>query len=254
MTTLSSIPNTLFFYHPSSSNAIKNFVLTKSVYDTLTVFNHLTGCKALEFQFPLRDNPGSLRHTLDSQGLLNPSGHYKQLTNLNPWMYWSGRGNLKLDYVEYYDDIFANYTNNPDRRSKLRSYENMTNLRHFQGMDEPKAPNFASCKKLKEYLQTTFPADERYLVGAINLDHCKLKKNDGTPYRLPDAYRKFVSPRKIMINVYPFTGDLIRWNNKDHIDFVQNYLDKLCAEYNHFRLKVGTGNKLVFITDGTETN
>ncbi|NLN87183.1 MAG: hypothetical protein GX133_06220, partial [Syntrophomonadaceae bacterium] len=248
MTTQSSIPDTLFFYHPSSSNAIRSFALTKSVYETLAVIDISTGCKALEFQFPLQDDAQSQRHTLASQGLISSSGFNMQLSkSLNPWLYWNGRGNLKLDYVEYYDDIFANYTANPERLSKLRSYTDVANLRHFQGLDEPKAPNFESFNKLKRYLQTTFPVDERYLVAAINLDHSNLIKPDTNPYRLPISYLDHVNPRKIMIDVYPFTGEYIRWNDANLSNFVQNFLTKVCAEYQHFREHVDANTDLIFI-------
>jgi hypothetical protein len=242
MTTESTTYDSLYFYH--ASNANNKFILTKGIYTSLPVFDVITGCRMLEFQFPLS---GVAAHTLDNQGVIIHNGWHMQMSNLNPWMYWNGRGELKLDYIEYYDGVFTNYTNVAAKRAKLRSYESVDNLNHYYGTDEPKAPNFLSFKRLKEYLQTTFPVNKRYIVSAINLDHNKLIKPDATPYRLPTSYKDYVSPRKLMVDVYPFTGADIQWNNPADNNFVQNHLDRVCNEYNHFRSTVNTGAKLVFI-------
>ncbi|HPN40138.1 MAG TPA: hypothetical protein PKX36_01295, partial [Candidatus Cloacimonadota bacterium] len=69
------------------------------------------------------------------------------------------------------------------KRAKLRNFESVANLRHFYGMDEPKAPNFASFKRLREHLQATFPMDARYIVTANDLDRWHLVKPDTTRYR-----------------------------------------------------------------------
>ncbi|HOH78130.1 MAG TPA: hypothetical protein PLO35_00305 [Candidatus Cloacimonadota bacterium] len=181
MTTEFTVHDSLYFYQGSAFT--KKYVLTKAIYESLPLSDtsSLTGCKALEFQFPLK---GSFAHTLDSQGMLSDNAWHLQMNkSLNPWMYWCGRGSLRLDYIEYYDDVFANYTNNPAKRAKLRNFESVANLRHFYGMDEPKAPNFESFKKLREHLQATFPMDARYIVTANDLDRWHLEKPDTTRYR-----------------------------------------------------------------------
>jgi hypothetical protein len=245
MTTASTIYDSLYFYQ--SSNPYKKFVLTKGIYLSLPVSNILTGCRALEFQFPLKGINGIPVYTLENQGVISQNGRHMQMSNLNPWMYWNGRGVLRLDYIEYYDDVFANYTNDPAKIAKLRSFDSVANLRYFFGIDEPKAPNFLSFKRLKDHLQTTFPVNERYIVSAINLDKSNLNKPDATPYRLPTSYKDYVTPRMLMIDVYPFTGADIQWNNPTASDFVQNHLDRVCNEYKHFRSTVSAGVKLGFI-------
>lgn len=245
MTTESTTYDSLYFYQ--SGSAYKKFVLTKGGYLTLPVFDMQTGCKEIVFEFPLKGISGTPAYTLDSQGVLTPDGWHMQMSNLNPWMYWNGNGRLRLDYIEYFDEVFTDYTDVAIRRSKLRSYDSVDNLTHYYGIDEPKAPHFTSFKILKEFLQSTFPANERYIVSAINLDHSNLFKPDASRYHLPIAYKDHVTPRKLMIDVYPFTGDVITWNNPGLSNFVQNHLNRVCDEYSYFRTTVGREANLIFI-------
>jgi hypothetical protein len=52
------------------------------------------------------------RYSLLGQEVIEEAGWYYRLKNLNPNMFWCGKGELHLDYIEYTDKMFKNFIHN----------------------------------------------------------------------------------------------------------------------------------------------
>lgn len=212
--------------------------LTKSDYDALTVIDPDLGLREKIFTISITD--------LITAGICVSEGWHIVLKDLNPNMYWNGMGTLKLDYIEYYDTIFDQYTKDPSKRQHLRNFTNSDNLRYFYASDEPKSPHFLSFKHLKDHLL----GSGRDLVTAVNYDKMGLMKAPNTPYRMTDAFIEKAEPRILMIDRYPFTTYSVNWvKEANSSNFVQDLIDRVTNEYDYYRTKLGMGSdiKLYYI-------
>ena len=230
-----AVYDSLYFYHgtPDSTNHIQKYALTKGKYNSLTPTGN-AGLRSIRFTFTVGGDKVNSEYTLVGQGVTEPNSWHLQIKNLNPWMYWNGKGKLKLDYIDYKDDIFEQYTDSIAKRAKLRSFDNIANVKYYHGIDEPKAPHFEAYRILEEHLDSLF-IENRYLVTAVNLDQYGLQKTDLSKYRNPMAYMEHVEPRLMLIDVYPFTGGGVNFNNTTSTRFVQDKLNFVCGEYRYFR-------------------
>jgi len=124
--------------------------LTKAEYELLPSANNLAdpSIKCMTFTFPLELQG---EHSLFGQGVVKATGWYWQLKNLNPRMWWHGRGRLMLDYVEFSDKVFNDHTNVAEERDNLRNFD-LANLSHQYGIDEPKHPHYESIRILEQHL------------------------------------------------------------------------------------------------------
>lgn len=91
----------LLFYHDSNPNPIREFALTMGEYNKLPIIDRVTNLRAIEFTFTVGGDGGNADCSLIKQGVVKTNSRHLEIDNLNPWMYWNGKGRLKLDYVEY---------------------------------------------------------------------------------------------------------------------------------------------------------
>lgn len=240
-----AVYDSLYFYYndPNYTNPINKYSFTKGEYNALPPTGN-AGLKSIRFTFVIGGDRVSSEYTLVGQGVAEPNSWHLQIKNLNPWMYWRGKGKLKLDYIEYKDDIYEDYTAVAAKRAKLRSFGNVANVKYYHGIDEPKAPHFEAYKKLKEHLADSLFTDRRYLITAVNLDNGDLTKSDSSKYRNPTAYMEHVEPRLMLIDVYPFADGAFHWNDPDETAFVQEKFDFVCDEYHYFRNKIDNDSSI----------
>ena len=89
--------DSLYFYY-GEPNPTREYSLTKGEYLKLPIVDRVAHLRAIEFTFAIGDNSD---YSLVKQGVMKAKGKHMEIDNLNPWMYWNGKGKLKLDYVDY---------------------------------------------------------------------------------------------------------------------------------------------------------
>jgi len=221
-----------------SATVIDDFNLSKAEYQALTVVDPVLGLKEMTFTFPIA--------FLLTEEVCKTEGWYVTLKDLNPNMIWYGQGTLLLDYIEYYDTIYDQYTKSYDKRQHLRNFSSCDNLRYFYASDEPKSPHFESFRLLNLHLT----GSGKDIVTAVNYDKMGLMKAPNTPYRMTDAFMEKAEPRILMIDRYPFTTYSVNWvKEANSSNFVQDLIDRVTNEYDYYRTKLGMGSdiKLYYI-------
>lgn len=216
--------------------------LTKAEYELLpqAAEHGDPDVKEICFSFPLELQG---EHSLLGQGVVKATAWYWQLKNLNPRMWWHGRGSLMLDYVEFSDKVYNEFTTDPNELARLRDFDQVfdqiPNLSHHFGIDEPKHPHFQAMRILEDHLRAM---GGKELLTASSFEKRNVIKPDGTPLRLTQAYIEEVNPRALMINRYlSQPGENIWWNwgnvgNLDDLGFVQMRIEKnVLDEYNRYR-------------------
>jgi len=91
----------LHFYHESEPTPTREYSLTKGEYLKLPIVDRVVNLRAIEFTFDIGGDGSDADYSLVKQGVMKANGGHLGIDNLNPWMYWNGKGKLKLDYVEY---------------------------------------------------------------------------------------------------------------------------------------------------------
>jgi hypothetical protein len=96
------------FYHGTDGSALGAKSLTKAEYLDLPIAHGADDptIKCVEFSFPFGEADDADQSSLAGQGAVKATAWYWQLKNLNPRMWWHGRGGLRLDYVEFSDKVF----------------------------------------------------------------------------------------------------------------------------------------------------
>jgi hypothetical protein len=185
----------VWFNCGTDTNFISEKSLTKADYELLpqAAEHDDPDVKEICFTFPLELQG---EHSLLGQGVVKATAWYWQLKNLNPRMWWHGNGRLMLDYVEFSDKIFNEFTNDPNELARLRNFEYVSNLSHHFGVDEPKHPHYRAYEKLEEHLVAQ---GGKELLTASSFEKRQVAKPDGTPLRLTQAYIDEVNPRALMI-------------------------------------------------------
>jgi len=240
----------LILRHRIGSGALHyETVITKEDYLALPELDQTTHRRILTLTIPFSSFYGSNPDSSDDDAIKG-NGWYLQLVNLNPLMYWFGNGNLLLDYIEFHDDIFDNYTNNPGKLALLRTFNAQTNLSHHYTQDEAKAGNFEAYKLVKNHL-----ADQGIKVfTATDSHHEEISKQPGERYRNETAFIDYCHPNIFMMDKYPFHNSEEEWNqDSQNWKFVQDYLNNLCKEYEYYKVYADTTENQFHFFCATQT-
>jgi hypothetical protein len=169
---------------------------------------------------------------LNSYGVLGKGPNFtKALININPHLYWNGYGVLMLDYIDIQDRMFRDYTNQNAVLSQIRTF----NLPYVLGYDEPTPAQFRSFEIISRYWETN--GINTQLIAPVHKYVNVVKtSNNNEPYKHRKAYIESVDPKSFVMDEYPFdAAKQVNWTNVDSQFFVQNYLSKLCDEYNMYK-------------------
>ncbi|MBW6513623.1 MAG: hypothetical protein K0B87_02580 [Candidatus Syntrophosphaera sp.] len=246
----------VWFYHGKDDPSLAAKSLTKAEYLDLPIAHAANdpSMKCVEFRFPFGNLNSTDICSLFGQGVVKATAWYWQLKNLNPRMWWHGRGSLMLDYVEFSDKVYNEFTNDPNERARLRNFNPeddyfVENLSHHFGIDEPKHPHYQAYTILEEHLRAM---GGKELLTASSFEKRQVAKPDGTPLRLTQAYIDEVNPRALMINRYPLTNEHVWWNwgnavNLNDYGFVQKKIEKtVLNEYDYYR-NIASARSMKFI-------
>ncbi len=92
-------------------------------------------------------------HQLYNDIIDHGGGWDKVLVNLNPTLYWYGHGTLRLDYVEFQDKLYKDYTSNNAVLAQMLSTRTFGAI-YLDGMDEPQPGQFQSFYRISRYLES----------------------------------------------------------------------------------------------------
>lgn len=106
--------HSVYFFYEDNPTPLLNKIITKADYEALPSANNpqRQTLKSIEFHFPLELAGDNSRYSLLGQEVIEEAGWYYRLKNLNPNMFWCGKGELHLDYIEYTDKMFKNFIHN----------------------------------------------------------------------------------------------------------------------------------------------
>lgn len=189
---------------------------------------------------------------LYAHGVTKQSGWYQYLSNLSPRMYWHGKGDLYLDYVDIFDDIYAEYTSKPDMWKAIRRFDFKGKGIMYYGVDEPKSPHYRSFSLLQKANDKSKDASQ--IITALNFDRRDIRKNasgEQAYFRSTDNFIREVPSDIVMIDRYPFTGASVQWHDAKAAGFVQNHLDYVMREYDYYRKLIDndiTKQKFICVT------
>jgi len=211
--------------------------ITKEMYTNspidLTYNNHLITCR---IPFPILNHANY--HAIIDQG----SKWDKLLVNLNPTLYWYGNGTLKLDYIEFKDKLYEEYTDDDSVLSSMVSKRTFGQP-YLYGMNEPGPGQFESFRRISRYLETI--QDTIEMITPVHRFNKEVVRADGSRFSNRKAYYETVKPKVFTINEYPFTKDTSNpnWIDTTLTSFVQNYIDNVCNEYKTYKELCGNNTR-----------
>ncbi len=179
---------------------------------------------------------------LESGMMAVESSKLYKIINLNPRLWWSGKCDLFLDYIEIEDQMHFDLRTSPEQytagiRSRLEQMLEASkgNIAAFYTFDEPLQPQLHSMKLVQDYLAgsgiETFTATHDYNYRLLQTD----KKNDKY-YEHLENFTNTATPNIVAPDIYPLTPD-IEWNSPSSSSpgkFIQDMYDKkLHAAYYH---------------------
>ncbi|MDP3114433.1 MAG: hypothetical protein Q8M98_06615 [Candidatus Cloacimonadaceae bacterium] len=162
--------------------------------------------------------------------------------HINPQVYWHGIGRLAIDYIEIEDELHRALTsglrsNNPilkrlqSRLDQIDKIDEKGNILYFYAKDEPYQGQFATYKKLEQFLSQR----GKKLITATHLGSDGVVKPAGEkPYFHFGLFLQEAKPAVVMLDAYALqewgagAGTLIRWNSDlNHRLFIQNKLETM---------------------------
>ena len=162
--------------------------------------------------------------------------------HISPTLYWYGKGNLAIDYLELEDELHRalNMEVHPwqaafDQRLRdISIIPNSQSIIYYYGKDEPLQGQFSTFNKLEKRLE----AQSLGLITATNILHSDLQKAGDLPgYFHFGLFLDQADPSIVMLDAYALqewgkgAGTLLRWNNDlDHRLFIQNKLDDMVLD------------------------
>ena len=185
---------------------------------------------------------------LHDAGLLEGGILWKYLlSNLNPQIYWNGKGILELDYVEFEDTMNKRQKTDTELIQAVRKRvydfaERYDNIKYFYLTDEPTQGQFSSYKRIHKDIFK----DIKHLTGGSSLFTCSILhrkyviKPNNMMYDHIGLYSREVDPEIISFDIYPLWG-WIQWNNPEerrgiqrrlHYDMLEpyKYYKELCMK------------------------
>jgi hypothetical protein len=235
-----AIPDSLniIYLHRSGNEGTwvltKEYHLTKADYENLPDNQETLLGKILDVEVSYRD--------LFQKSLLEVRRDWDyRLVNINPRVYWHKKCDLKLDYIEIYDQIYKNILDNSAAytqaiRARIEelidlSGNNLTNISHIFSFDEPYQTQFKAYNDMQNNILNTYPNIKQF-TALNNRDHKTFRmQSTNKYYSTLEAFTQEAQPKYVMVNPYPIEPDLL-WNsdttNKRHI---QNVLDNYVLDY-----------------------
>ncbi len=186
-------------------------------------------------------------------GLLDSNIIWKYLLiNLNPQIYWNGKGILELDYVEFEDTMYKRQKTDTELIEAVRNRmynlcSRYDNIKYFYLTDEPTQGQFSSFRRLEKDifkdLKTFAPSCSGFYTCSI-LHRKNVIKPNNMMYDHIGLYSKIVEPELIAFDIYPLWG-WMQWNNPTERRGVQRRLDyDMLDQYKHYKeLCMKTGAK-----------
>lgn len=178
---------------------------------------------------------------LDNNPATEQSYMVMKLENLNPRLWWHGKCDLYLDYIEYEDQMHYNLVNQREQyqagiSKRVNDLNHMSkgNLAGIYTFDEPYQGQLQSYGLIEDMLKNTkidiFTATYDYTYRQMVIDKAK-----DLSYDHIENFLKSAEPSIIATDIYPISPDL-NWNEapagEDSYLFLQNTLDvKLHKEY-----------------------
>ena len=129
---------------------------------------------------PLKQGPDSLRlievsvplssiaqdHMKEKYAIMQHGNYWdKMLVNINPTLYWYGHGTLILDYIEFEDKLYRDYTNNPDILSKM-TFDSSSDLLTDINLDDISPGRRAAVQTVRRYLQILQETEPTFVKGS----------------------------------------------------------------------------------------
>jgi hypothetical protein len=177
-------------------------------------------------------------------GLLDGSISWKYLlSNLNPQVYWNGKGILELDYVEFEDTMHKRQKTDTELikavRDRIQALAmRYDNIKYFYLTDEPTQGQFDSFRRIKKDI---FPDIKTIAPNCSGFYTCSIlhRKNVSKPnnmgYDHIGLYAKIVTPELIAFDIYPIKG-WMQWNNPTEKRGVQRRLDyDMLSYYKYYK-------------------
>ena len=159
----------------------------------------------------------------------------REFYHISPEVYWHGNGKLIVDYITIEDDINRSVRSDPSSSyfaqinsqiDAIANYDTNNNLLYLMGMDEPRAGQLQMYKHMQNHLNSINPP--RKMVTAMWLKDYGIVMHDGTPYNYHKRFLHEVNPDRIMVDVYPLTGNIV-WNGGTQT--VQSKIDNMLHYY-----------------------
>jgi hypothetical protein len=215
----------LIKHYTTIQDSTDTTLVTKAMYDAAPVIDITTGLKAISIFAPVK----SLIYHGTTQGL-----HYwdRQLKNLNPNLYWRGEGVLKLDYIEFEDDLYRNYSSNNTVLSQIR----FSDQKYLYGYDEPGQGQFAACNSISKKFESTGNAP--LFITAVHDFQSDALKSNGNSYRHQKSYLETVDPEVLLLDIYPLNparSKNVDWSDTTDAKFIQKSIDIVCDTYQYYR-------------------
>jgi len=165
--------------------------------------------------------------TIDPQ-IIHMSDSHKNLANLQFSAVWMGKGNIYVDYIRVYDDIYEKLENGDYNEPLITEMTNISNpnLIYLYPIDEPRQPQFDAYRLVEDIVDYSTP-----LLTALNN---KGGLNSFENYSHHRLFEHIADPEVIMVDRYPITGKRT-WNTHPavnpytrHIqDSIQDMLSRL---------------------------
>ncbi len=165
------------------------------------------------------------------------------LSNLNPQVYWNGKGILEIDYVEFEDTMHKRQKTDTELIAAVRTRmqnlaERYDNIKYFYITDEPTQGQFSSFRRLEKDI---FQDIKKIAPQSSGLFTCSILhrkyviKPNNMMYDHIGLYSRIVDPKLIAFDIYPLKG-WMQWNNPTERRGVQKRLDyDMLDQYKYYK-------------------
>lgn len=224
-------------FDPRSGKTRETTVLTAGDYQALPVLkrdsrgNKAMPHREIELRLPAR--------ALYDAGLIEAvRGWRYSLLNLNPRLWWEGKGRLELDYFEFEDTMHRQLRGNPALRDSVRFrvtdlVSANPNVSYLYLSDEPTQGQFSANEIIEHDLLAGLDKEIPSFKGLIScswLYRRNVRKNSGDIYDLIGLFDRLARPGILMFDIYPLFGS-VRWNRPEVARGIQRTLQQDLLDY-----------------------
>lgn len=168
----------------------------------------------------------------------NTSAHWwwYVLRHFAPGLYWYGKSDVSLDYIEFEDEIYRKLRLNTAAYQKginarIQEHLDLPNgriIKHMYSMDEPFQTQLASFRKMQSLIE---PGKPSLLAASYDVDHREFRQNKkGDFWEFQALTRAIAEPRDIMPDIYPIQPR-VHYEPYAGEYFLQNVIDHQLTKY-----------------------